>query len=561
VKRKALFFAIAIIVIGGLLAAGCNPTTTTTTTTTRPPTTTTTTGAPPPTTTTTRTTTTTTPPTTGPEVHGGILRMIAATGPTAFGGPLAGPFNTSNLFPGQDSWLNASSDRSSGVGLEPSLCSSVEEDIANQRLVYHIRPGVKFHDGSELTADVGIWNFQRAQTSGLFWGINLFEGFEKIDNYTFAIKYNQYTNLQIQNWGWGFPLSKAHFDANVADPTSTEQVNNYLANNMIGTGPFKIQEFVKDSHLYWTKFDDYWQKDKGLPYLDGIQVRYIPDSVTARALMEAGQADYWLGAPALDLVEMKNAGFEEFSGWAGLVWDIWPNTADPNSIWNDLNLRLALDYALDKAALAKALGFGIYKPLYQLAPPGEWGYDPSYPERKYDPAKARELVAAAGYPNGVHTTLITQNNPAAIDQGNALKGYLDAANILVDLKVVDYGLYSSDFWVSPEPDSLIWGLSGMDNTHLLTYLRWFSSDPFANARYLGRSEEQKPIDDRAKAAPTVDEQRASAMEAFKWMNDNARITPVYLTPAYTVGAPYVHSTYGDNGLVRWQTELTWMEPH
>jgi len=240
--------------------------------------------------------------------------------------------------------------------------------------------------------------------------------------------------------------------------------------------------------------------------------------------------------------------------------NIWPNTSDPESIWNDVNLRYALEYALDKPAIAKAIGHDLYPPLLQLAPPGEWGYDPNYPERTYNPDKAKELLAAAGYPDGLQTSLLIGNTPSEIDAGTAIKQYLDAVGIETELDIADPGRFYGTVWGAAQPGlSFMW--SGMDITHLLTYMRWFSTDPFTDLVYLGHTDEQRALDEEAKAYPFAAEQKEVTMRIFKYMNDSARIIPVYQIPSASVAQPWVHSQQFQQGFVRWQQEYIWMESH
>ncbi|OGO32779.1 MAG: hypothetical protein A2Z29_00805 [Chloroflexi bacterium RBG_16_56_11] len=568
-KKGLVFLALVVIIVASMLITSCAEEETTAPTVTSQPTViinqpTTTTTAPQPTATTTKPPTSTTAPQptpTAPQpVRGGILRIITPAGPTVLGGPRGGPGDLAATFPGMNALLDAAADRSKGNGLEPVLATSVDEDLAGKRLVIHLRKGVKFHDGTEMTADVCLFWHQYTIDTGRFWGLNLFDGMAKIDDYTYELRFKSYSNMLIQNWVWFFPTSMDAFVKGTGGSTDPVVQREWQETNVVGAGPFKLVEWVRDNHMEWTRFDDYWQKDKGLPYLDGVYYRYIPDAVTARALMEAGQADYWMAATARDQKELLDKGFKRISGWVGLVMDIYPNTSDPASDWNNRDLRYALEYALDKAAIAQALGAGLYPPLYQLAPPGEWGYDPNYPERRYDVAKAKEYLAKAGYPNGYKTTLLIGNDTAAQDAGTAIKGYLDAAGIETTLDIADPGRLAGLVWGSPQP-GLAFYFSGMDITNLLTYMRWFSTDPFANVRYLGRTEEQKVIDDEAKSYPDAAGQKIATEKAFKYMNDEARLIPVYQIPSASMAQSYVHSQQFQQGFVRWQMELIWMEKH
>jgi peptide/nickel transport system substrate-binding protein len=196
-----------------------------------------------------------------------------------------------------------------------------------------------------------------------------------------------------------------------------------------------------------------------------------------------------------------------------------------------------------------------------LAPEGEWGYDPNYPARHYDPAKAKQLLAEAGYPNGFTAKLLIANDPVSQNAGTALKQYLDAVGIQIDLDIADPGRFFGTVWgPKPGPD-LSWMWSGRDTNYLVTYMRWFSTDPFANLIYLGHTPEQKALDEEAKKLTDIKAQQEITKKIVKYMTDEARIIPVYDVPAASIAAPYVHTTQYSQGFVRWQTEEVWMDKH
>jgi ABC-type transport system substrate-binding protein len=495
-------------------------------------------------------------------VYGGTLRVIAASGPQVLGGFRGGPADVGATFWGLSALMDAANDRTQGAGLEPVLCTSVDDDIANKRIVFHLRQGVMFHDGTEMTSEVVQWGYQRAIDNGRLQYFNYFDRMESPDKYTFIIYYTEYTNQLIKSWGWNYPRSKAAFEQGTGGSEDPEVQNTWDSSHIVAAGPFKLVEYVRDSHMTWEKFQNFWNAP--LPYLDRVEIRYIPDPVTAKALMEAGQADYWLGGPIRDQLDLYNKGFKKISGWVGLIYDIWPNTSSPDSIWNDLRLREAIEYAIDRPAITTALGAGQYNVMTQMAPPGEWGYDPNYAGRPYNLAKAKELLAAAGYPNGLQTKLLVNSSAAAeIDLATAIKQYLDDAGIMVELDLADPGRFMGTVWgfmgSAPEGLSLMW--SGMDTTYLDTYMRWFSSDMFTNLVYLGRTDEQRALDAQAKAAPTAEAQQAQALKVYQFMNSQARLIPVLQIPSASVAAPYVHSQQFTQGFVRWQIELIFMEKH
>jgi len=312
--------------------------------------------------------------------------------------------------------------------------------------------------------------------------------------------------------------------------------------------------------MTWVKNPNYWRE--GRPYLDGIEYRYIPDPVTARALFESGEADQW-AAPAKDQKELLALGYKKQSSWPGLSWVIWINTAAEGSKWQDKRLREAVEYSLDKAAIANVVGFGQNKPLKSLPPEGEWGYEADYNPRPYNPEKAKQLLTDAGYPNGLKAKLLIMNDPVTQEIGQILKQYLDKGGFQIDLDIADPGrFFGSVYGPTPSADAdLHWWISGMDTNYLLTYMRWFSTMPFTNLAYLGHTDEQAQMDKKAQSLVDLKEQEKITKQVVRYLTDNALVVPVYISPAAVMLHPYVHSTQYTQGFIRWQTEEVWMEKH
>ena len=218
---------------------------------------------------------------------------------------------------------------------------------------------------------------------------------EVVDPYTVRLHLTEYNNMLIHGLGWVFMWSK---------PALTTKSPDWLRANPVGTGPFKLAEWRRDDHIKWERNKDYWQK--GRPYLDGIEIRYVPDPVTASEMMQTKQADMWTNAPVKDQADLEKKGFVRNFGYAGLPPTIFFNTTDPNKPTGKLKVREAIEYALDKAAMAKALGFG-----YAVTPEDDGarrrvGIRPGYKGRTYDPQKAKQLLSEAGYPNGLKLKLM-----------------------------------------------------------------------------------------------------------------------------------------------------------
>jgi peptide/nickel transport system substrate-binding protein len=492
--------------------------------------------------------------------YGGILRVIGAQPPQMMSYvPMMGPNDHANIFPAGERLVDTTKERQTTSGIEPVLAEKVVEDPKKLTITWYIRKGIKFHDGSELNAEVVRWNFQQIIDAKALPKGSYLKDMKVVDKYTLVMDLNEYSNQLVPDWGW-WPviLSKAAWDK--ASGGDLAKGKEWARTNIVGTGPFMLKEYKRDVDLIWVKNPNYWRK--GRPYLDGIEVRFIPDNVTASAMMQAKEADAW-GAPAKDQVELMKKGFKRQASWPALGFAIWPNTANPNSKWKDKRLREAVEYALDKEAIAKALGFGLYKPLKSLPPEGEWGYDPNYNPRPYNPEKAKQLLVEAGFPNGLKAKLLVFFTPDFKDAGTAIKQYLDEAGFQIDLDVADPGrFFGAINWTPPGPDQdlSLW-ITGRDTNYLMTYMRWFSTEPFTILSYLGHTPEQAAMDKEAQKLTSIKDQAAMTKKLMRYITDNALVIPVFDPPAATMQQPWVHSTQYEQGFVRWQTEEIWMEKH
>ena len=499
--------------------------------------------------------------------YGGVFRNIQSWGPQMLSyKPFMGPGDFVATYPGAEALVSTTSERGLlSTGYEPVLCEKAWVDKENLTITFQLHKGIKFHDGSELTAEVVAWNLQMGIDSKNIPYLDYYKGMRIIDKYTLVIDITQYNNQMLYEWGWYTPIfSKKAWDK--ASGGDLEKGIEWARTHLVGTGPFILKEYKPNVSMKWVKNKNYWRK--GRPYLDGIEFKFIMDPMTARMAFEAGQADSWL-APAKDAKELIAKGFKKESALALLPWGIWPNTANPDAKMNNKDLREAVEYAIDKAAVAEALGHGLFVPLKSVPWEGEWGYDPDR-GRWYDPEKAKALLAKHGYtasnPCKVNLLLTNAFGPDLVDACTMAKRYLDAANFQVTLDVADAGRF---FGVElgkdkiPEADlDLLWYFAGgFDTNYLTTYAHWFSTQPFNWVSFMKRTPEQAAMEKEAYTASAVEEQIEWTGKLMDYIMDNALNIPVYGSPAYSIEHPYVHSYRYDYGLVRWKAEEVWMEKH
>jgi peptide/nickel transport system substrate-binding protein len=196
-------------------------------------------------------------------------------------------------------------------------------------------------------------------------------------------------------------MSKAHFDkvgeaAFERDPS--------------GTGAFKFKQWITDDRLILEKNPNYFENGadgKPLPYVDEFVGRFVPDPTVSLVDLQAGTLhvlEWVLTKDAATVKANPDLALEEMP-WAGQVYFmVGFNTEAPP--FNDVRVRQAAVHAIDREGMNKALGFGVGIPHYYPDwSAGSPGYDESIPKNEFDPAKAKELLAAAGHPNGVDIEL------------------------------------------------------------------------------------------------------------------------------------------------------------
>lgn len=476
---------------------------------------------------------------------GGVLRILGVVAPQVLGYPPdMGPQDFTYAYPGMEPLMRYSDRRT----LEPFLCTKVDIDPAKKTIIFHLRKGIKFHDGTELTADVVRWNYQLLMDAKKLQYFEKIKGIDIIDPYTFRLNLSEYNNQLIHSFGYMFMSSRKAIEGHGKD---------WARVNCVGTGPFRQSEFKRDEHLYWSRFENYWQKDKGLPHLDGVEVRFVPDPVTASSILETRQADLWMGPTSQYQRIMVQKGFVRQAGYGGLnIW-IMPNYFRADGKWKNKKLREALEYAIDKAAITKALGYGYTTPMNLICASGEWGYDSGL-RRDYDPTKARRLIGEAGYSGPVKIKLQVESNGRNI--GSAIKGYLDAAGFDCDLDIADSGRYFTSTYGSGW-DDLCLASTAVDANFLVTIGRWFGPQP--RTRLAGWVCPQTLADfyNQAIVKKTDQEQELMTKKFVKYIYDEALICPLYFLPVAGILQPYVHTDYMRQGAYRWNFADDWMERH
>ena len=284
--------------------------------------------------------------------------------------------------------------------LRPGLATAWEQAADDKKTwLFHLRPGVAFHDGTPFNADAVIWNLDRffksdspqfeAAGSGLMRArVPTMDTYRKIDDGTVAITTK-------------FPASYFPFQAVYilfTSPSSFEKAGHDWGRVALlpaaGTGPFRIESVASRQSVTLARNDAYWDPAHKARVAK-ILLRPIPEANTRLAALRSGQVD-WIEVPPPDGIDsLKQAGFTVTTGSYPHVWP-WFYGLGEGSPLADVRVRQALNYCIDRDGLVGLLN-GTAEPAVGWLKPGDPNF--GHPQNRYgfDPAKGKALLAQAGY--------------------------------------------------------------------------------------------------------------------------------------------------------------------
>jgi ABC-type transport system substrate-binding protein len=310
--------------------------------------------------------------------------------------------------------------------IEPLLATDYIADPAYNIFTIHLRKGVKFSDGSDFNSAVVKWNMQQYQ-AGSKAELNKVTAIDTPDNYTVILHMKTFDNTLIINLtnaaDAGRIVSKQSFDANGG--------KTWAEKNPVGTGPFKFVSWTKDVSVVYTRNDAYWG---GKPYLDGVEYIRVSDPTTAQMTFTSGDLDIYAPDPVVAKPLIDSGKYNWAVTPEGQIPALAGYCADPESPFNKLEVRQAIAYAIDPQALSKAFGLGFWQVTNQWAVPGTWGFNTSVVGYPYNPAKAKELLAAAGYSDGLSAKLnYYATSQTVTDENTAIQKMLNDAGFNISL--------------------------------------------------------------------------------------------------------------------------------
>ncbi|MER3681723.1 M20/M25/M40 family metallo-hydrolase [Klebsiella pneumoniae] len=299
------------------------------------------------------------------------IAMTAADIPLTLGQPDQGyegnRFTGIPLYDALVEWDLSQGEKPSG--LVPGLATEWHIDPQNtSRWIFTLRPGVKFHDGTEVNADAIVWNVDKVlnkaapqyapgQIGNTLSRMPTLTGAEKIDDHTVALTTSEPDALLPYNITNLFIVSptawQKQYDAvpaSVRDSAArSKQAWTAFAAHAVGSGPFKLEKLVPRQQLILDKNPDYWNKDR-IPRVDKVVLIPLPEANARTAALLSKQVD-WIEAPAPDAIDqIKSQGFRLYANTQPHLWP-WQFSFEKGSPWQDIRVRKAANLCLNRAEL------------------------------------------------------------------------------------------------------------------------------------------------------------------------------------------------------------------
>ena len=375
--------------------------------------------------------------------------------------------------------------RDAKLKLEPELAESWEAGADGW--TFKLRKGVKFHDGADFTAEDVVFSFERANhaASDFKEQAKNVTSVEVIDDHTVKLKTdgpnpilpNQLTSLYMVDKGW------AEKNNVVAPQDFKAKEENFAVRNANGTGPFKLVSRAPDELTVMARNTGWWGEGKFPGNIDRIEYRPIANAATRVAALLSGEVDFGLDPPLQDLKRIEAAdGLRVttvaqirsiFFGMDQGIDKLRTANVDGNP-FKKTKVREAFNLAIDKAAIQRVVMEGLSFPTGMITPPGVLGNTPGNDASYgFDAAKAKGLLAEAGYPNGFTVQLDCPNNRYNNDEKicQAAVAMLAKIGVTVKLDAIPKAQHfpkiqkrETDFYM------LGWGVPTLDSHYVFSYL-------------------------------------------------------------------------------------------
>jgi peptide/nickel transport system substrate-binding protein len=382
--------------------------------------------------------------------------------------------------------------------------------------VLKLREGVVFHDGTPFDAKAVKFNLDRC--------LNEPKSVAKADLTTVAsveATGPHEVTLHLKRPNTAMPLTLSGRAGFMASPDAVTKAGDGFARNPIGTGPWKFTQWRDNEIVSYRRNDGYWKKDE--PQLDGVDFHIIADSNTGLRSVNSGETDFVWALSSAQKPVVDRAGLGHSIGSSQQIFLVWINQA--RGPLGDVRVRQALNYAIDRNVYNKATEGGLNEVAHGILPKAHWAYDPgvenAYP---YDSAKARALLAAAGYPNGIDLTITGPNDQPSTQRQEVVIEQLRQAGVRAKLTALSVNDSIKAYFYDKQYDLLliVWG-SRQDPSMMFNTL--FSKDSPSNPSGL-EPDGFADLLAQSQASADIKVRKAAIAKLSRLVSDNALTVPL-----------------------------------
>ncbi len=326
----------------------------------------------------------------------------------------------------------------------PELVESYEVSEDGRVWTLRLRRGITFHDGTPFNAEAVKFNLDRfldPESKAPFrFLIARITDVEVLDEYTVRLTTDQPFAPMLAHLSHSF--------IGMLSPTAVQELGSGIETNPVGTGHFKMKTWTRGESILLERNPDYWEA--GLPYLDEVMFRFIPEDAARVVALEAGEVHAIMRVPPADIPRLEaDPDIEVLK--VPSVRTIYIGFNNQKAPFTDVRVRRALNYCVDKEALVEFVLEGVGRVSDAPFSPGIFGYSPMTPY-EYDPERAKELLAEAGYPDGFKVNLYHPTGRYLMDAAiaEAVQAQLKECGVEAELITLEWATYLATLRKPPE---------------------------------------------------------------------------------------------------------------
>ncbi|MDT0682003.1 ABC transporter substrate-binding protein [Roseicyclus sp. F158] len=322
--------------------------------------------------------------------------------------------------------------------LEPDLAESWESNEDGTEWTFKLREDVEFHHGyGKVTAEDVVYSLNRSadpDSSAFSADYAAIDTIEAVDPMTVRITLSSSVPAFLG-------LVANYHGGNIVSKKAAEELGADFGTKPVGTGPFMVDEYVPQERVSFVANPDYF---RGAPKLDGIDYRYIPSDSSRDLALKAGELDVSYGRQDQEWIDATESR-------DGLVVDIMRpaelqqfhlNTS--SAPLDNIEVRRAVATALNRPEFIQFVGDSLAQPAGSVVPNGNLGWDDSTPiYGEGDPEAAKQMLADAGYPDGITLKMVQTSLPTMLGVAQVAQAQLALADIDLQLDVVDHQTFHS----------------------------------------------------------------------------------------------------------------------